>query len=400
MAKRTKRSTRPKQRSDRRRPRQRREPDLVEQIADALDTGEPLALLELASGFLDAVDPRSDHSIHPDPHRHMQEEFLESLFAAPLPETSALLAAVAALVGDDMLRRRVAHEIADRGDVLPGWLAELPKTVGDPDAVEVTEPFGDAADVMASVTLPGGHSLVAVVLVEHNLGSIVKDAFVVPGPVDELVAALAGADDAPDLVVGSLSAADAKARIAGAIDRGARTVPPIETGTWPGQRPLVEWIVGLLPDGGSGYEFREWTDEEVDDLARRFRASPFAEGVDDPGDMLSSLLRFGSGDGPGDPLRWSPTAVEILLLDWIPRKLMVDAGLLADVPDVLRALIRFCHHERGIRPGLTDDHRDRRRARAGVPGADPVGVARRAGRVRGRSRRTDRRCRDRARHAP
>ena len=89
-----------------------------------------------------------------------------------------------------MLRRRVAQEIADRSDTLPVWLAELQETVGGPEAVEVSEPFGDGADVMASVTLPGGHTLVAVVLVEHNLGSIVKDAFVVPGPVDELVAAL------------------------------------------------------------------------------------------------------------------------------------------------------------------------------------------------------------------
>ena len=105
----------------------------------------------------------------------------------------------------------------------------------------------------------------------------------------------------------------------------------------------------------AGYERREWTDEETDDLARRFRASRFAAGVDDPGDMLSSLLWFGTGYGPGDPLHWSPTAVEILLLDWIPRKIMADVEVLADAPDVLRAFIRFCHHERGIRPGLTDE---------------------------------------------
>jgi hypothetical protein len=114
-------------------------------------------------------------------------------------------------------------------------------------------------------------------------------------------------------------------------------------------------MVALLPDGGTGYERREWTDEETDDLARRFRASPFAAGVDDPGDMLSSLLWFGTGYGPGDPLHWSPAAVEILMLDWIPRKIMADVEVLAAAPDVLRAFIRFCHHERGIRSGLTDE---------------------------------------------
>ena len=133
------------------------------------------------------------------------------------------------------------------------------------------------------------------------------------------------------------------------------TIPPIETETWPACRPLVEWMTSLLPDGGTGYERPEWPDEALDDLARRFRASPFAAGVDDPDDLLSSLLWFGTDYGPGDPMRWSPAAVEILLLDWIPRKIVADVEHLTRGPELLRAFIRFCHHERGIRPGLTEE---------------------------------------------
>lgn len=65
------------------------------------------------------------------------------------------------------------------------------------------------------------------------------------------------------------------------------------------------------------------------------------------GGPLSSLLWFGADYGPGDPLRWSPAAVEILLADWIPRKLIAE-------PELLRAYVRFCHAERGIRPALTE----------------------------------------------
>jgi uncharacterized protein DUF6398 len=360
MSKRNKRSraaTRPKKRaSARRRPQRRREPDLIERIADALDDGEPLALLELAAMFLAVVDPRSHDPFHPDPDRPTREQLLGSFLDAPLPETSALLAAVATLSRDDVLRRRVSHEIADRAHALPSWLAELSRATAAPEAVEVTHPLGDADDIIVSVTLPDGHALTAVVLIEHNLGSIVKDAFVVSGPLDELVATIQATRlSEPDMIDGPLSPADAKVRITEAVEHGARTYPPTETETWPMCRPLVEWMVALLPDGGAGYERREWTDEETDDLARRFRASRFAAGVDDPGDMLSSLLWFGTGYGPGDPLRWSPAAAEILLLDWIPRKIMADVEVLAGAPDVLRAFIRFCHHERGIRPGLTDE---------------------------------------------
>ncbi|HYH31070.1 MAG TPA: DUF6398 domain-containing protein, partial [Pseudonocardia sp.] len=49
----------------------------------------------------------------------------------------------------------------------------------------------------------------------------------------------------------------------------------------------------------------------------------------------------------------SPVAVEILLVDWVPRKIVADVPYLAEVPGVLRAFIRFAHDERGIRPELT-----------------------------------------------
>jgi hypothetical protein len=351
------RPTRPKQRTAKqRRPQRRREPDLVERIADALDADDPLELLELASTLLDVVDHRSDDPFRPDPDRPTREQLLESLFGAPLSETSALLAAVAALSGDHVLRRRVSREIAVRAHALPDWLADVSKAVAEPEAVEVTHELGDADDIIVSVALPGGHPLAAVVLIDHNAGSIVKDAFVVPGPLDEIVATLRAARGSDSgLADRPLSPADAKVRITEAVERGARTIPPAETETWPACRPLVEWMTSLLPDGGTGYERPEWSDDAVDDLARRFRASPFAEGVDDPGDLLSSLLWFGTGYGPGDPMRWSPTAVEILLIDWIPRKIVADVEHLSRAPDLLRAFIRFCHHERGIRSGLTEE---------------------------------------------
>jgi Domain of unknown function (DUF6398) len=47
-------------------------------------------------------------------------------------------------------------------------------------------------------------------------------------------------------------------------------------------------------------------------------------------------------------------AVEILLADWIPRKIVADVPHLSKAPALLRAFIRFCHAERKIRPDLTD----------------------------------------------
>jgi hypothetical protein len=47
--------------------------------------------------------------------------------------------------------------------------------------------------------------------------------------------------------------------------------------------------------------------------------------------------------------------VEILLADWIPRKIVASPAQLTEAPSLLRAFIRFCHAERQIRAALTDD---------------------------------------------
>ena len=91
-------------------------------------------------------------------------------------------------------------------------------------------------------------------------------------------------------------------------------------------------------------------------LADRFFASQYGARLDDPDHrgLLESLLWFGTDYGPGDPLRWSPVRVEILLGDWIPRKIVAPAEYLAKAPELLRAFIRFAHAEVGLRSDLTD----------------------------------------------
>jgi hypothetical protein len=145
-----------------------------------------------------------------------------------LPETTALLAAVAALSSDEVLQRRVSREIADRGHPLPGWLAGLRHAIPGSEAVEVTHVLGDGDNVIVAVTLPGGHVLTAVVYVDHNLGTLVKDAFVVSDPLGDVVEHLcAAAADDPDTVARPLAPADARVRISEAIELGAMTFPPL-----------------------------------------------------------------------------------------------------------------------------------------------------------------------------
>ncbi len=101
--------------------RERRSPDLIDEVAGALATGVPLDLLALASAFLAATDPRERRPFgSPDePSLPPREEIVETFFEIPVPETSALLTAIAGLSGDDVLCARVRREVAARAHVLP-----------------------------------------------------------------------------------------------------------------------------------------------------------------------------------------------------------------------------------------------------------------------------------------
>lgn len=329
----------------------------MESTRQSLSTGEPLDFLVYVSTLLAALDPRAKN---PFEHTGQQDgvtvpALVESFAEVVLPETAALLAALAELGPDELSRARARRAHAASPHEVPGWLARLDKASVD-RAVESTHVLGDGENVMLNVRLPG-HDLTMVVYIDHNLGTVVKDGFPAPAGVDEVVSRLREASDDPDIRYADISLADARARISAALEAGSHMFPPLETDTWPASRPLAEWLLRLLPEGGTGYIRPQWSQAALRKLANRFFGSPFGRRLDnkDNRDLLDQFLWFGTDYGPGDPLRWSPVAVEILLDDWIPRKLAADPAVLAKAPGLLREFIRYCHDERGIRSSLTQE---------------------------------------------
>ena len=125
-----------------------------------------------------------------------------------------------------------------------------------------------------------------------------------------------------------------------AIAHGAMLYPPLESDSWPMCRPIVEWLLRMLPAGAAPPERREWSDADRQVIAEAFFASSFGDGLDDVDNhaLLDSVLWFGTDYGPGDPLRWSPVNVEMLLSDWFPRKVVAEPAFLARLPVLLQGL--------------------------------------------------------------
>ena len=338
------------------------EPDLLAEVRDRLATGEPVELLAGVSSIVAVLDPRARSPLERSEQGSAAPtlaQLVRSFGEVDLPETTALLAGIAVLAPDELVRGRADRYVKGRRHPLPAWLAGLGSARAG-RTVEMTDALGDGDDLMVEIELPqatgAARALSVVVYVDHNLASVAKDGFVVPGPIDDVVALTKAQSDVPsDTTWREVSPADARTRITEAVDHGALFFPPLESDTWPACRPIVEWAARLLPGGGRGYERPVWDDDAKARLTEAFFASPQGAALEDPDhrELFESILWFGTDYGPGDPLHWSPTVVEILLGDWIPRKIVAPAAFLAKAPEVLRAFVAYAHHERGIRPGLT-----------------------------------------------
>ncbi len=292
-----------------------------------------------------------------DPDAITRDDVVASLIDVRGEETTALLAVFAELAGDnELLVARIRRELANRPPVEPIWLANLSETQTY-RAVRMVHVLDDGDNIMLGVRLPGGHELTCIAYIDHNMGTLVKDAFVIPDSLERVEAKYRELSDDPDTCWEELNLADARVWVDDAIKRGAITFPPFETEDWPSCRALVEWIIRGLPAGGSQYPRTEWSDEDRAAIAAKFFASPFGSPLDDNDhrDLLDTLLWYGTDYGPGTPLKWSSVRVEILLDDWLPRKVVAPAEYLAKAPDLLRAFIRFAHTEVGVRSELTQE---------------------------------------------
>ena len=304
---------------------------------------------------MEVTDPRRRSPFTSDEDQATLDDLVESLIEMSYAETTAALTGIRALTGDELLAARIGRELATRRQPLPDWLTGLTQARAQPEVWFMTHVLGDGDDYLLGVTLPSGHSLSALVYIDHNMGAVVKDAFVVPQPLHELSDVMAQTISDVDQTMTLVDAAEARAVMEEAIEHSARLFPPLESDSWPMCRPIVEWMLRMLPHGGVLPDRQEWTDADRWVIADAFFGSRFADGLDDRDnrDLLDSVLWFGTDYGPGDPLRWSPVDVEMLLSDWFPRKIVAEPAFLAGLPDLLRAFIRYSHSERGIRPALT-----------------------------------------------
>lgn len=214
---------------------------LIQGLRGALRSDAPLDLLAVVSGLLELTDSRSrDPFGHDDGQLPGRDDLVESLIGTSYAETTAALGALRAMVADEVIAARIGRELRARPQPMPDWLRGLEEVRVEADVWFMTHVLGDGDDYVFGATVPSGHSLSVLVYVDHNLGTVVKDAFVVSESLEGLVRTMSSRMTDPDQSMTRVDPAMARVVIESARDYGSHLYPPLESDTWPMCRPLVE----------------------------------------------------------------------------------------------------------------------------------------------------------------
>ena len=150
------------------------------------------------------------------------------------------------------------------------------------------------------------------------------------------------------VLVGDVDRDEALAAVADALWQTDMYWPPNEDPDYVAWRALVQWRTS-----GRRVE-RDW--EPLPDTERRALLDDFAAAHGeslglDPGVvevLADTFVDFGDAYVSQGVLGWSPGEVEVFMLDWVHRKVLLDAEAMEALPDVLAAWVAFALRRRGL----------------------------------------------------
>jgi hypothetical protein len=152
--------------------------------------------------------------------------------------------------------------------------------------------------------------------------------------------------DSPPFTQAERTVPEALAELADAMRLTDMTLPRSDDEGYITHRSLAWGLCREFTPGFADWEPRPDADRAplLDDFVSEVAGSPEPASVRV---IADTCLDFGEGYLP-ELLAWSPEAVERFLLDYLPRKVVLDATDVAALPAVLRDWLRFCLRRRGV----------------------------------------------------
>lgn len=266
----------------------------------------------------------------------------------PTPAGAAALAAYRLIV-DDPLRVELTGVLGELGVGLPSW-ADAP--VPAPTAASMAEdPWGQRQTWFIEYDAPQPHVLLASAL--HPGGTTITELTIAmpqaPGHYDELQAK----EDVP-APRRPVPIEQALAQLRDALTRTDLLWPRNHSEAYADNRLIARRRAEAYADPEPPLEQRLEVKRLAPQERERLRAA-FLAGRDDTGEestqyAVEIFLDYGVNYLHRDPLAWGPMDVMLFLLDYVPRKVVLEPADRDALPPRLVDWVRFALSERGTDP--------------------------------------------------
>lgn len=278
--------------------------------------------------------------------RSMEAGLGEAIAEAKGEAQLAVLYAIAAVAPDRLgsEARARAVELTDLGVPTPPWAEQI----GKPEFLDswmTTDPYGDQRGYFARFRYEGYEPHTLMALFDVNLGGIVRDAMAAYTKRDLRTVEVPEGAPVEDVEPGVMAT-----EILTGIATGDMYLDNAWTDEFKKNRALVaarmRQLTDVVPEVPS--DFDPLPEESRSALIAEFEASEHATGLEGEDWILDQAIVYRCDYFDGDPLRWSPIGVELFMLDFVPRKVTLDANQIRNLPAVLKAWVRFALEKRGL----------------------------------------------------
>lgn len=303
---------------------------------------DPLQAEVFASGLLATFDrPLVDQ---PDPVAFFGARLVTHLVSKRSPDSLALLHAVAAVAAEPLAgaARSAITRLRAAGRADPSWAAHVGRARFRGAWASIDE-FGDQEVVAVSFGYDDGRTHALTFMIDHNFEGLVRQAFIGDDP-EAVQREWADTSHLPIVPLDPQEVAD---RLAQALRMYDLYLDPPCAEDVPELVPLMKARLRALPPSHER-ERPVATEMERARLVTSFAAAREAGSSARVAQLARSFVDYRFDYTDGDPLRWSPIAVELCLLDWFPRKVTLEDADLAAVPDALRRWVKYSGRRKRI----------------------------------------------------
>jgi hypothetical protein len=342
---------------------------LMHQIRIRMRDHDPMALLAFLSSIIAATDGR--HGFE-DQSPAALEDLIDTFIDLDIAETTAALHILAVLAPRETMRTLAGNAVERRHHPMPGWVTELPATTIT-DAAGIGFESEPGQNFLLEYRWPGGDPATYVVF-DEGLGRGVKDAFPTAEPLSEAATRMqAAAPRGLPLTFRPLDLATARATLEESLLNGEDRPIDEENDTWPSGRPFLEWLVRLLPSGGTpdpsttalpgfpglhlrGPALGPDPDDVIEEFLRSDEAAAIRFHPDDVHDdaAIQAIVDYAAMLGTQDPYDWAPERVRELLHQYLPSLVLPDPKTAERLQAVLEAFLEFSCRRTNRTPSQRD----------------------------------------------